>query len=223
MRMKKAMAAMLAAAITVSSALSVFAAATSPTTAPDASSDASSYIDKNEELHTGNEVTSTINAGNTAATAVAATGDSTKAGSAVEFKNATTEEGKNVPITVIGNGKKGVFDSKAGRKIKTLTVNSSAKKVTVKAKAFTNSKVKTVKVATKKLVINKNAFKGTKQKKIVVSFQKGHKKAAALTVKKDAFEDVTKITVKGLSKKQFKKLRTKLVKAGVKKYAIKRG
>ena len=215
MRMKRMMAALLAAAMVMGSALTATAAATSSTK----DGDTSSVVDPNSNDHTGNTVTSDVKNGT--ATVTKCTSDGSDEGKAVEFKVAEDPATKQkVDITVIGDGKKGVFDSKAGRKVTSMNVNSAASTVTIKKNALKGSKIKTIKVATKKLVVKKGAFNKTKQKKIVIKFV--GKKSGALTVKKGSLKGLTKITVKGLSKKEFKKVKKKLQKAGF-KGTIKKG
>ena len=167
MRFKRTMAAILAAAMVMSSAVSVFAADSSNPTAPTTTEDTN---DPNKKDHEGNLVTSEVKNGK--ATVIDCTSDGTKDGDVVEFRIARDPEtGKEVDVYYIGDGKKGVFDNKKnGSKVKTVNINSKAKKVIVRKYAFKKSKVKTIKVATNKLQISKNAFKGTKNKKIVLRF-----------------------------------------------------
>ena len=204
MRVKKTLAAILAAVMTVSAGLSAIAATPSPNTAPAAAESE----DVNTGDHTGNTVTATVKDGKATVTEVTGKGDGA---AVVNLKVARNSANEAVDITVIGDGKKGVFDSKAGRKVTTLKVSSKAN-VTVKKNAFKGSKVKTIKVKSKKVTINKNAFNGTKAKKITLNYQT--KKASSLVLKKGALKGVTKVTVKGLNAKQYKKAVKALKAAG---------
>ena len=216
MRMKKMVAALLAAVVTLNAAAGALAAEAKPSPLKgDTSQDG--YIDLNTKDHSGNEVDSVINKDEgTAFKAYKTTGSD---GYNVWFKVARNSLGKEVPITVVGDGKNGVFNSKKGRKITIAWFNSS-KPTLVKKLAFKGSKVKIVKIDGD-VTFSKNTFKGTKQKKITLRFRT--KKASSLTLKKGAFKGLTKITVKGLSKKEYKKLLKKAKKAGIKASLFKRG
>ena len=225
MRMKKMMAAVLAAVMMMSTAGSTLAAPspvtpptpTTPTaTTPAATPSVDGYIDNNTKDHTANEVVSVIN--KDLATVLTATSTGSE-GKQLALSVATNSKGESVPITVIGDGKKGVFNSKKGRKVTTVQL-SSANAVLVKKLAFKGSKVKTIKINTD-VTLSKNSFKGTKQKKVTLSFKT--KKASSLTLKKGALKGLKKVTVKGLSKAEYKKLLKKAKKAGIKTSIFKRG
>lgn len=204
MRMKGFVAAVLAAFMTMSAAGSALATS-SPAQAPSVDG----YVDNNIQDHTSNTVTSTISGDTGTVIKAVSNGES---GSSVEFNVARNSNNEEVPITVVGDGKKGVFNTKKGRKITWVKLNSS-KPTVVKKLAFKGSKVKTVRIQTT-VTLNKNAFKGTKQSKITLQF-KG-KKASALKLKKGSLSGIKKVTVKGLSKKEYNKLLKAAKKAGIK-------
>ena len=157
---KRFMAAVLVGALTLSSAFTVSAAGT---TSPVAGG---TTLDENVVDHlNGKEVISSVNVSARTAVVKKVTSEkNAKVKNAVVFNVARSEDKTQVPITQIGTGKSGVFNSKAGRIVTRVTVKSKADVVTIKANAFKGSKVKTLKLNSKKTVINKNAFNKTKAK-----------------------------------------------------------
>ena len=214
MKMKKMVAAVLAAVMTMSVAGNALAAEAKASPTKPA---IDGYIDSNTQDHKGNTVVSEINKDEANATKAEYTGSE---GKTVWFKDARNSNNELVPITSVGNGKKGVFNSKKGRKI-TKAIFASSKNTVVKKLAFKGSKVKTVSVTGEKVTFSKNAFKGTKQKKITLQIKT--KKASSVKLKKGAFNGLTKVTVKGLSKKEYNKLLKAAKKAGIKTSIFKKG
>ena len=176
------------------------------------------YIDINTQDHSGNTVTSQIKSDE--GTVIKAERTSGGSGDPVILKVARNSNNKQVPITAVGDGKKGVFNSKKGRKITTVHFNSN-KDIVVKNYAFKGSKVKIIKIDGGTVIFHKYAFKGTKQKKITIRFKT--KKASSLKLKKGSLKGITKVTVKGLSKKEYKKLLKAAKKVGIKSSIFKRG
>lgn len=213
MKIKKMMAAMLAAVMTMSAAGSALAAAQSPI-----KPSVDGYIDVNAQDHDGNVVTSEINQDEATAFKAESTGE--KGGKTVTFDVARNSKNENVPITTVGSGKKGLFNSKKGRNI-TKAIFASTKNTTVKKLAFKGSKIKVVTVKGQKVTFSKDSFKGTKQKKITLQVKT--KKASSIKLKKGAFNGLTKVTVKGLSKKEYNKLLKAAKKAGIKTSLFKKG
>lgn len=205
------MAAVLVGALTLSSAFTVSAAGTTSPVAGGTTQD-DNVVDHLD----GKEVISTVNVSARTAVVKKVTSEkNAKVKNAVVFNVARSEDKTQVPITQIGTGKSGVFNSKAGRIVTRVTVKSKADVVTIKANAFKGSKVKTLKLNNKKTVINKNAFNKTKAKspKIYVNGKVSAKKGAFKGLSKKAKIVVSK---KAYSKKAFKKLKKALKKAGFK-------
>lgn len=175
------------------------------------------YIDINSQDHSGNTVTSQIKSDE--GTVIKAELTVGRVGNIVYLKKARNSNNKEVPITAVGDGKKGVFNSKKGRKI-TQVVFSSAKIMDVQKNAFKGSNVKKIVIDSTTVIFHKYAFKGTKQKKITIRFKT--KKASSLNLKKGALKGITKVTVKGLSKKEYKKLLKAAKKVGIKSNIFKR-
>ena len=174
------------------------------------------YIDENTIDHTGNMVVSRINNDQGTVLRAEYTGSE---GDTLILQKARNSIGEAVPITTIGDGKNGILNSKKGRKI-TRTKLYSEESMVVEKRAFKGSKVKYIKIGSN-VTIKENAFKGTKQKKITIRFMT--KKASSLNMKKGAFDGITKVTVKGLSKNEYNKLLKSAQKAGIKTDIFKRG
>ena len=218
--MKKSLAIVLVVVMTFGVAMTAFAAG-SPNVGPDSKDvnpayDDAKHIDNNTQDDAGNKVSSIINDSKNTATLYKVTSITGESGyKTVTVNTAQNKDNQKVTITKIGDGKNGVFNSKSGQKVTTVKVQSDAK-VTVSAKAFKGSKVKKIEVSSQKVSIKKNAFNGTKKKNPTITFS-GAKKASDITVSKGAFNGLNekaKIVVKGMSKKEFNKLKAKLEKAG---------
>ena len=213
MGFKKSFAAVVLAVSMIVGSVGTASAATSPATAPAAKA----YIDNNKKDHSESVVVSKINTKGTAGTVTKVTAKSGKYKDETKLSTARNAKGKKVPITVVGDGKKGVFATKSGKKI-TKVIIASKKQVTVKANAFKSSKVKNLTIAGK-VSFKKNAFKGTGNKTVTIKI--GLKKASSVTVVKGAFNGLSsksKVTVSKskMSAAEFKKLSSKLKKAGFK-------
>ena len=206
------------AAIVLASSMLFATAASAATTSPVEPPAPTTYVDKNTAYHNGSTVVSTVNAKGTTATVTKAYANNNKSASkTVNLKNAKNAKGKAVPITVVGNGKTGILNTKKGKKVTTLKL-SSKKKMTVKANAFKGSKIKKVIVNTK-VSLKKNAFKSTGVKNPTITINV--KKASYVTVAKGAFTGLNKkakivVSKKKMTSAQFKILKKKLVKAGFK-------
>ncbi len=190
-------------------------AASTPTPTPNPVSK-DGYIDKNTIDHTGNKVESIINSDQGTVLRAECTGAD---GKTLWLRTARNSINQEVPITAIGSSKIGFLNSKKGRKI-TKVILSSDESMVVNKLAFIGSKVKLLAIATN-VTINKNAFKCTKQKKITIQFRT--KKASSLKLKKGAFNGITKVIIKGLSKKEYKKLLKSAKKVKIKTDIFKRG
>lgn len=212
MGFKKGFAAVLTAVCVTLTGVSAFAA-TSPSKAPAATN----YVDTNKQDHEETTVVSVINTNGTAGTVTKITANSGKNQDATVLKVARNASGKKVPITVVGDGKKGVLASKAGKKVTKVKIASKSK-VTVKAYAFKSSKVKKFTIAGK-VSIKKNAFKGTGKKNPTIAVQV--KKASDVSLAKGAFNGLNSkakvvVSKSKMSSKEFKKLTKKLKSAGFK-------
>ena len=142
----------------------------------------------------------------------------------VSFKVARDYYTNLIPITQIGDGTNGVFDSEVGRVVTEARVQSfpvDGSGVTIAKYAFKGSKVKVLKLKSNKITIQKNAFNGTKTKNPVIYIYGSKKKAKAFTFKSGAFKGLNnkaKVYVNpyAMSKTEFAKLKKALKKAGFK-------
>jgi hypothetical protein len=214
---KRMIAAFLAGAMVIGSAFSGAAATTSPTSGQQTTKTAKyPYTDKNTRDHEVMQVVSKVTSKSAAkVTAVKPVKGKTTIG--IVLKQARNSIGKTVPITSVGDGKKGVFKS-----TKIIRARISSKKtVTVNANAFKGSKIKKLFIYSK-VKFKKNAFKGTKVKNPVITITA--KKAKYVTAAKGAFTGLNakaKIKVKGMNATQLKALQKKLKKAGFKGKVVK--
>ena len=215
---KKVMAILLVMTIALSLMVTASAAG-SPTTAPkNPGYDASSKKDTNTRDHHDNTVVTKIN--KTSKVVVKITGKNSNTRSKiVTLKYARNKDNKKVAITTIGDGKTGVFNTKAGRRVTKVLVKSTAKSVVLSAYAFKGSKVKSLAITSSKVTFKKNTFKGTKTKNPTIIISGSKKKASAFTFKKGAFSGLSnkaKIVVRKntMTEAQFKKLVKKLKTAG---------
>ena len=191
-------------------------AAGSPTTGPETQVENPGYdtatdLDTNTQDH--NRTTVTTEVKSDAATVKKVESEDRY----VTLEVARDQNNEAVSITKIGDGSNGVFSSKSGQKITSVTI-SSDKKVTLNTKAMRKSKVSKIVVKSRKIKIYKDAFNGTKQKKVKI-YLKGSKKASDVTLAKGAFKGLSKdsqiiVSKKSMSASQFKKLVKKLVAAG---------
>ena len=215
MGIKRMIAAALAATMILGSALSV-SAATSPV---NPGYDTKKNIDENKQDHYKKTVDAKISGNSATVVSVESSGKKTSGQKTVVFKVARNAKNKQVPVTNLGNKKKGIFDSKKGRNIETVKI-TSAKRVTINKLTFKGSKVKNL-YASSKLRIRKNAFKGTKVKNLYFRINGKKKAAKNYTFEKGAFNGLSKkarivVSKKTMTKKQFNLLKKKLQKAGFK-------
>ena len=242
---KKVMVMILALALALSLCVSGFAAG-SPTGAPSsapttaaptsaAPSDApttaptvpAGWYDANTVDHINKTVNSRIYPNGEVGAATVFSVDSQaglKSAKNVSFKVARDYYTNLIPVTQIGDGTNGVFDSEVGRVVTEARVQSfpvDGSGVTIAEYAFKGSKVKVLKLKSNKITIKKNAFNGTKTKNPVIYIYGSRKKAKAFTFKSGAFKGLNskaKVYVNPytMSKTEFAKLKKALVKAGFK-------
>ena len=242
---KKVMVMILALALALSLCVSGFAAG-SPTGAPSsapttaaptsaAPSDApttaptvpAGWYDANTVDHINKTVNSRIYPNGEVGAATVFSVDSQaglKSAKNVSFKVARDYYTNLIPVTQIGDGTNGVFDSEVGRVVTEARVQSfpvDGSGVTIAEYAFKGSKVKVLKLKSNKITIKKNAFNGTKTKNPVIYIYGSRKKAKAFTFKSGAFKGLNskaKVYVNPytMSKTEFAKLKKALKKAGFK-------
>lgn len=212
---RKVMAVLLVLAMSLSLVFSASAATTSPSTAPTTNTefDTKTGIDNNKQNHTeGTEVDTVVEATGATTIKVTTTNDRFVLGNARDAQNVEK------PITQIGDGTKGIL-ADGGESALYVTVQSTAPEVVIASNAFAGSNLKRLTLKSKNVKIQKGAFSGSKRKNTVIRVT-GAKKAKQLSVAKGAFAGLNKkakISVgKQMSKKEFKKLKKALKKAGFK-------
>lgn len=232
---KKVMAAILTAVVVVSSTMSAWAAAPSPTKAPLPATGTKnksfraddSGLDYNRQDHINKVVVTKVtpmtkNPANAKAILKTVKADSKgEKREGVVFSWARNADNRAVNITQIGDGTHGIFNSKAGRRVKRVRVASKAKRVTFVKYAFKKSKIKKIVLQSKRVTFNKNVFKGTGQKNVLIRVSGAKNKASNYSFRKGAFNGLSKkskvvVNKKTLTNKEFKKLKKKLKNAGFK-------
>lgn len=224
--MKRAMALILALVMSLCLVVSA-SAATSPTTAPttaptaapttapaNAGFDAATGTDSNvQDYNNVGWAISKVENGTATVTTAGAVGETS-----ITLSIARDADNNQVAITAIGDGTKGVFDTKEGQAATTVTVSSTAA-VTIANNAFSKSQVKTLNLDSANVRIKKDAFKWTKAKNLVIKIN-GATKASQIAVGKGSFNGLSKkakiIVSKKMSAKEFKKLKKKLKAKGFK-------
>jgi hypothetical protein len=219
---KRIIAAVMVGVLTLSSAFTVSAATNgSPIVGKDTEDD--NHVDHMKNKVVYSKVNSTTNPAKAIVYKVTSTKTS-KHKAAVDINYARSENNKKssakIPVTQLGDGKKGVFNSKKGRIIKRVYVKSQAKNgITIAKKAFYGSKVNKITFTAKKVKIKASAFSGTKVENLKIVIKGKKKTAKAFSFAKGAFKGLSSdakviVSKKTMSKKQYKKLVKKLRKAG---------
>ena len=184
--------------------------------------DEATDIDSNTQDHINKTVKTKVNSETSAVVQSVSSKAGAKSAKTVVIRVARDEDNKEVPITRLGNGTKGVFNSKKGRVVTQVQVKTAAPTFTIAKAAFKGSKVKTIRLMNaKKTVIKKNAFKGTKATKVKITISGKKRKASAFSFSKGAFNGLSKkssivVSKSTMTKKEFNKLKKKLQKAGFK-------
>ena len=186
MRMKKGMIAAALAVVMSLGSTAAFAAVESPKPEPAPST----YIDVNVQDHKKITVTSEITE-KEKGHVVKITSDQSSADQSkvVTLRVARTSTNKAVPITYVGDGKNGIFDSKSGRVVERVNLKSK-KKMTLKKNVFKGSKVKKITaIKGTKVKFEGNAFAGTKVTN--PSLNLSVKSSTDYVIKKDAFKGLS--------------------------------
>jgi len=219
---KRVLALALAASLVFGTALTA-SAADSPRTpvTPTPTVKPAGGQDDNSKDHNENTVTSVVSNGKATVVKVEADAN-TAAGRTVTLSVAQDPTSKQtVPITAVNAN---AFSSSKGQLVTKVTVKpQGANNIVIKTKAFNKSKVKKLTLdlgSTGKVTIQKNAFKKMKTKKQKITIIIKAKKAKQVKANKKAFAKLGKKSVikvkKTMSKKEFKKLKKQLKKAGFK-------
>lgn len=219
---KKLMAALLVAAMMVSTAIPVLATE-SPVNPPKKNpgySDTNNW-DNNLQDHNGDVLVRSYVVDDTARVIAVTHKAGQIPASWTALTVARNRDNKKVFITEIGDGSTGIFNSAKGKRVTKATIGST-KAVTVNANAFAGSNLKVLLIKSS-LTIKADAYKGisnTALKQYLIA-PPANKKAADYTFESGAFEDLVStarfsVGASVMTSTEFSKLKTKLQKAGFK-------
>ena len=192
---KKLLSVVLTALMILSMGVSVFATAVSSPTKPDDNKPKnpgyvrSSSFDVNSQDHIHNIVKTKIGQKTIVVRSVRSLKGDAK--SELHLRTARTMDNKRVPITHLGNGNTGIFDTKTGSYVKRLAIRSQ-RKVTIRANAFLNSYVKRLYLSSSFFTLQKDCFKGTKKSKMVITLDGDTKYSGRLVFEKGCFNGLTR-------------------------------
>ena len=192
---KKLLSVVLTALMILSMGVSVFATAVSSPTKPDDNKPKnpgyvrSSCFDVNSQDHIHNIVKTKIGQKTIVVRSVKSLKGDAK--SELHLRTARTMDNKRVPITHLGNGNTGIFDTKTGSYVKRLAIRSQ-RKVTIRANAFLNSYVKRLYLSSSFFTLQKDCFKGTKKSNMVITLDGDTKYSGRLVFEKGCFNGLTR-------------------------------
>ena len=221
---KRVLTLVLVMAMVIGSAFSVYAATGSPTNPGFV---AKVGHDVNTQDH-GKKATVSTHVGNTVKVVYkieAKTGTSS-----VSLSVARDKKNNKVALTHLGatnlgshknEGVKGVFNTTAGRRVKTLDIKTTASRFRFSKQSFYGSNVGLMRVVGKNISFGKDAFNGTKKKDIDIQICGTGRKASQFTFDKGAFNGLSSkarflVRSTAMSASEFNKLKKKLIAAGFK-------
>ena len=192
---KKLLSVVLTALMILSMGVSVFATAVSSPTKPDDNKPKnpgyvrSSDFDVNSQDHIHNIVKTKIGQNTIVVRSVTSLNGDAK--SELHLRTARNKDNKRVPITHLGNGNTGIFDTKTGSYVKRLAIRSQ-RKVTIRANAFLNSYVKRLYLSSSFFTLQKDCFKGAKKSKMIITLDGDTKYSGRLVFEKGCFNGLTR-------------------------------
>ena len=219
---KKLLSVILTALMILSMGVSVFATAVSSPSKPDDNKPKnpgwvkSSNYDVNQQDHIDNIVKTKI--GTKTVVVRSVTSQKGDARSELHLRFGRDKDNNRVPITHIGNGSDGLFDSKSGSSLKYVVLKSE-KKVTVRANAFKNSYVERLYLSSSFFTLKPNAFAGTKVRNITITLDDQTKYSGRLTFEAGCFNGLNSsarviVSSKCANKVTFNRIKKKLLAAG---------
>ena len=191
---KKLLSVVLTALMILSMGVSVFATAVSSPTKPDDNKPKnpgyvkSSNFDVNSQDHIHNIVKTKIGQNTIVVRSVTSLNGDAK--SELHLRTARNKDNKRVPITHLGNGNTGLFDTKTGSYVKYLAIRSE-KKVTIRANAFLNSHVERLYLSSSYFTLKKDCFNGTKKSNMVITLDGDTKYSGRFVFEKGCFNGLT--------------------------------
>ena len=221
---KRVLTLVLAMAMVIGSAFSVYAATGSPTNPGFV---AKTNHDVNTQDH-GKKATVSTHVGTTVRAVYKV--EAKKGTSTVSLSVARDKKNRKVALTHLGatnlgshgnEGVKGVFNTTAGRRVKTVDIKTTASKFRIGKQAFYGSNVGLLRVVGKNVSFGKDAFNGTKKKDIDIQICGSGRKASQFTFDKGAFNGLSSkarflVRSTAMSASEFNKLKKKLIAAGFK-------
>ena len=215
---------LLSVVLILSMGVSVFATAVSSPTKPDDNKPKnpgyvrSSDFDVNSQDHIHNIVKTKIGQNTIVVRSVTSLNGDAK--SELHLRTARNMDNKRVPITHLGNGNTGIFDTKTGSYVKYLAIRSE-KKVTIRANAFLNSHVERLYLSSSYFTLKKDCFKGTKKSNMVITLDGDTKYSGRFVFEKGCFNGLTSgakiyVSSKCCAQVTFNRIKKNILAAGFK-------
>ena len=192
--MKKLLSVVLTVLMILSMGLSVFATVErSPGKIPDNKPKnpgwvRSSSFDVNHQDHIHNIVKTKIGQKTVVVRSITALKGDAK--SEIHLRFARDKDNNRVPITHIGNGETGLFDSKTGSYLKDVVLKSK-KRITVRANAFRNSYVKRLYLSSSFFTLKSGCFTGTNCRSLIITLDDEIKYSGRLTFEDGCFDGLS--------------------------------
>ena len=191
---KKLLSVVLTALMILSMGLSVFATVEeSPIAPPDNKPKnpgwvRSSSFDVNHQDHIHNIVKTKIGQKTVVVRSITALKGDAK--SEIHLRFARDKDNNRVPITHIGNGETGLFDSKTGSYLKDVVLKSK-KRITVRANAFRNSYVKRLYLSSSFFTLKSGCFTGTNCRSLIITLDDEIKYSGRVTFEDGCFDGLS--------------------------------
>ena len=148
----------------------------------------SSSFDVNHQDHIHNIVKTKIGQKTVVVRSITALKGDAK--SEIHLRFARDKDNNRVPITHIGNGETGLFDSKTGSYLKDVVLKSK-KRITVRANAFKNSYVKRLYLSSSFFTLKSGCFTGTNCRSLIITLDDETKYSGRLTFEDGCFDGLS--------------------------------
>ena len=148
----------------------------------------SSSFDVNHQDHIHNIVKTKIGQKTVVVRSISALKGDAK--SEIHLRFARDKDNNRVPITHIGNGETGLFDSKTGSYLKDVVLKSK-KRITVRANAFRNSYVKRLYLSSSFFTLKSGCFTGTNCRSLIITLDDEIKYSGRVTFEDGCFDGLS--------------------------------
>ena len=148
----------------------------------------SSSFDVNHQDHIHNIVKTKIGQKTVVVRSITALKGDAK--SEIHLRFARDKDNNRVPITHIGNGETGLFDSKTGSYLKDVVLKSK-KRITVRANAFRNSYVKRLYLSSSFFTLKSGCFTGTNCRSLIITLDDEIKYSGRVTFEDGCFDGLS--------------------------------